>query len=272
MPIQKELTFPKLACYTSQTSDDSTEKLEMPLDTTLPAKGDSLGDRMKAYEKAHNKSFESTEYLIVRVDGRAFHTYTRGLKKSPGCPWNPELENVMNKTAVALCEQIQGAKMAYVQSDEISILVSKGDKETSQIWFGGNLQKIVSLSASVASVTFSLNSGEIWDGEIRPALFDSRIFSLPNKIEVSNYFIWRQQDQIRNAVQMMARTLFSQKVLHKVPTSQLHKMVEEKGHAMENQTLNRRFGRTIVKQADKWCLDTETPNFISGRDYILTKF
>lgn len=241
------------------------------------SKGDSLGDRMKGYEKSHNKSFDSSEYLMIRVDGRAFHTYTRGLKKTPGNPWNPELESVMNTTAIALCEQIQGAKMAYVQSDEISILVTKGEKETSQIWFGGNLQKMVSLSASIASVTFSLASKEIWEGEIRPALFDSRIFSLPSKIEISNYFIWRQQDQIRNAVQMMARTLFSQKVLHKVPTKQLHIMVAEKGFPMEAQTPNRRFGRTIVKQSDtdgvggKWIVDTQTPNFIQNREYILSK-
>jgi len=126
----------------------------------------------------------------------------------------------MQRVAIKLCEQIQGAKCAYVQSDEISILITDFDRLTTEAWFDYNLQKIVSISSSIASSNFSLCWGQA-------VAFDSRAFNIP-KEEVCNYFIWRQQDWMKNSVQMLARTYYSTKQLHKKKIADMHEMLYEK--------------------------------------------
>ena len=129
----------------------------------------------------------------------------------------------MQYTAMELCSRIQGAKCAYVQSDEISILLTDFDNLTSEAWFDNNLQKIVSVSAGIASSYFSLR----WvRGDY--AVFDSRAFNVP-KEEVCNYFIWRQQDWIRNSIQMLSRAYYSNKELYKKNTSDMHELLYRKG-------------------------------------------
>ena len=112
----------------------------------------SLGDRMKEfYEKPQQTRLQRRTYTIIRIDGKAFHTYTRGLKK----PFDEDFVHHMNETAVFLCKNIQGAKVAYVQSDEISIVLTDFDKISTSAWFGGNVQKIVSISSSLATARFN---------------------------------------------------------------------------------------------------------------------
>ncbi len=184
-------------------------------------KKDSIGNRMKDnYENRYRIKLTRRMPVIIRLDGKAFHTLTRGCQK----PFDDVFQDTMQCTAFELCSQIQGAKCAYVQSDEISILLTDFDRLATDAWFDYNLQKIVSVSAGIASAYFS--DYYLCDGQI--AIFDSRAFNIP-KEEVCNYFIWRQQDWIRNSIQMLAQSYYSHKQLHGKNTSDMHEMLHEKG-------------------------------------------
>jgi len=109
---------------------------------------DSLGDRMKSfYEDRFRLQLPRRTNILIRIDGKAFHTYTKGLNR----PYDTDLMDDMNETTKFLCENIQGAKMGYVQSDEISILITDYDDIDTQGWFDYNLQKMCSISASLAT-------------------------------------------------------------------------------------------------------------------------
>jgi tRNA(His) 5'-end guanylyltransferase len=237
---------------------------------------DSLGDRMKKFEGVFKQELPIRMPVILRCDGKAFHTYTRSLKKERGKPCDPNLEEVMNLTAKKLCEQIQGAQMAYVQSDEISILIHNYKKLTSESWFANQIQKMVSISAAIASVEFTMNSGKIWNGEIKPALFDSRVFVLPEN-EVVNSFIWRQQDASRNSVQMLARSLFSHKECENKNSGQLMDMCMTVSRNWNDEPVSFKRGRCIVQkhimlengtQRKLWMADNDIPVFSKDRSYI----
>jgi len=182
---------------------------------------DSIGNRMKEnYEDRYRLKLTRRMPVILRLDGKAFHTLTRKCEK----PFDKTFQATMQSTAMELCSQVQGAKCAYVQSDEISMLLTDFDRLTTDAWFDYNLQKIVSVSAGIASAYFTahyMNDGYT-------AVFDSRAFNVP-KEEVCNYFIWRQQDWIRNSVQALSQSHYSHKQLHKKNTSDMHKMLHEKG-------------------------------------------
>lgn len=262
---------------------------------------DSLGDRMKSYEDVFRLQLPIRMPVIIRVDGKAFHSYTKG-RKYDGTPKGAPLGNpvdaglveCMNETAIALCEEIQGAQIAYVQSDEISILVNNYKTNDTQSWFDNNLQKMVSISAAVASVTFTQLSWKIWgiiDTEevpqyiTEPAFFDSRAFVMP-KEDVVNYFLWRQQDATRNSVQMLARSLYSHKECTDKNNSQLQEMIFQKGINWNDCPTSQKRGRCIIKQyAEKtalnpktqkyetalrseWKVDNEIPIFSQDRAYI----
>ena len=184
----------------------------------------SLGDRMKLfYEAPSLYKLPMRLPVIIRLDGRAFHTLTKSLDR----PFDDDLIKVMQDTAVYLCENITGAVGAYVQSDEISILIHTYKKLDSQAWFGNEVQKIVSISSSMASAYATLNSAYAFRA---PTLvqFDSRVFVLPES-EVCNYFIWRQQDWERNSIQMLAQSLFTHKECHKKNMKMLKDMCKTKG-------------------------------------------
>ena len=239
----------------------------------------SLGDRMKGYEAASKSVLPGRLPIIIRVDGKAFHTYTKGLKKGEGVAYDKNLEQVMNLVALKLCDEIQGAQVAYVQSDEISILVHGYKKLTSQGWFNNELIKVVSVSAGIASATFTEKSHLIWN-YIKPAIFDSRAFVVPEN-DVCNYFIWRQQDATRNSIQMLARALYSHKECHLKNGSQLQEMTFQKGRNWNNEPTSFKRGRCVVRVPDefvtpkgvkvsrmRWAVDDEIPVFSQDRDYI----
>lgn len=130
-----------------------------------------LSDRMKMYEKVNTSYLMRRNPIIIRLDGRAFHTFTKGMNK----PFDSILMNSMQETAKALCESIQGCKLAYTQSDEISLLITDYDSTKTEAWFDYNVQKMVSLSASSATLFFNsifknnveefLKTNEIEDAE-----------------------------------------------------------------------------------------------------------
>lgn len=203
-------------------------------------KKDSLGDRMKDFYENRTRNFlPRRTYTIIRVDGKAFHTYTKGLEK----PFDQKLINDMDETACYLCKNIQGAKFAFVQSDEISILLTDFDRLNTNAWFDGNIQKIASISASLATAKFN---------ELRPnkiALFDSRVFTIPSDVEVENYFIWRQNDTVRNSIQSVVYNLYSPKEVHGKNTDELMIMGFKKGANWHDLPPKLKRGRLIVKQS-----------------------
>ncbi len=205
---------------------------------------DSIGDRMKAnYEDRYRFSLTRRTPVIMRLDGRAFHTLTRGLEK----PFDDSFSNAMNATARFLCSEIQGAKCAYVQSDEISILITDFDTLTTDAWFDYNVQKMTSISAALASVHFTV----CWLNDGKHAIFDSRVFNIP-KEEVCNYFIWRQLDWLRNSVQMLAQAHFSHKQLHGKNQPAMHEMLHGIGINWADLQERWKNGTFIVKPAQGW--------------------
>ena len=226
-------------------------------------KKDCLGDRMKDFYENRTRIFlPRRTYTIIRIDGKAFHTYTRGL----AIPFDEKFVNDMDETACYLCKNIQGAKFAFVQSDEISILLTDFDGLTTDSWFDGNIQKMSSISASLATAKFN---------ELRPnkiALFDSRVFTIPSAIEVENYFIWRQQDTVRNSISSVAQSIFSHSELNNKNSGQMQEMCFQKGVNWNDYPAKLKRGRLIVKQEydkdgakrNKW-VSVEPPTFSQER-------
>jgi len=244
-------------------------------------KKDSLGDRMKmAYENRTRYLLPRRTYSMIRIDGKAFHTYTKGLIR----PFDMKLVNDMDETAIYLCKNIQGAKLAFVQSDEISILLTDFDSLTSDAWFDGNIQKIASVSASLATARFNQlrmegffanYSDKIVQGKIdidiqltddlrtfKLATFDSRVFTLPTATEVSNYLVWRQNDTVRNSISSVAQSLFSHKELMNVNTNQMQEMCFQKGVNWNDFDLKLKNGRVIMKATE-----TFGSAVINGKEY-----
>lgn len=177
--------------------------------------GDALGNRMKDYEAGTRLTLTSGQHIIVRVDGRAFHTYLRGAKK----PFDYEFISHMQHVGISLCSEISGAKMAYGQSDEISVVL---DAEI-QPWFGGVVQKMASVAASIA--TLALIQARGLEGLPQ---FDARVFVVPSEAEVDNYLIWRQRDAIRNSISMVAQAHFSHRELEGKNSQDMRQMLWDK--------------------------------------------
>jgi tRNA(His) 5'-end guanylyltransferase len=184
-----------------------------------------IGDRMKKYYEIRSQTHLTRRMpVILRVDGRAFHTLTKKLQLVK--PFDEKIQRWMVAAGRALCEGVQGAKLAYIQSDEISILITDYDTLQTEAWFDYNVQKMTSVSASIATSVFTeeMNNDERnWF-----VTFDSRVFNVPRE-EANNYFVWRQQDWIKNSVQMLARAYYSQKELLNKKQSDMHEMLHEKG-------------------------------------------
>lgn len=225
---------------------------------------DSLGDRMKRqYEDRTRIMLPRRTFTILRADGKAFHTLTRGCDK----PYDPLIVGAMDAAMLALCQEAQGATFGYVQSDEISVLLGDFMTTNTDAWFDGNLQKIVSVAASIVSGAFNRYLAEkAW----AIAHFDCRAFTIADPVEIENYFIWRQQDATRNSIQGLSQAHFSAKQLHGVNMSQAQDMLmREKGINWNDRPTGDKRGRcAIYTTLDGWTLDSEIPVFTADRDYI----
>ena len=213
------------------------------------------------YENRYRFYLTRRTPVIIRLDGKAFHALTEKCKK----PFDGFFIRTMLDTARYVCNKIQGAKCAYIQSDEISILLTDFDKLNTQAWFDYNLQKIVSISAAYASTEFS----RIYFGKNSNliAVFDSRAFNVP-KEEVCNYFIWRQQDWIRNSIQMLAQAHYSHKELHKKNTKDMHEMLYAKNVNWANLPNVCKNGAFIYKKEEFGFIYSDHTIFKENRDAI----
>lgn len=193
----------------------------------------SLADRMKYYENMSNKSeLMKLMPVLVRLDGRSFHSFTRGLIK----PFDERLTDLMIDCTKYIAGKLN-AEIAYTQSDEISLLLYT-KTFTSEIFFCGKISKINSIAASMLSVYFNDKLGNYLpmkqqemnvDRSDYP-VFDCRCWTVPNKTEAVNYFIWREQDAVRNSIQCAGQAQFSHKALNGVSCDEIQEMLfKEKG-------------------------------------------
>lgn len=265
-------------------------------------KKDSLGDRMKQYEGIPRINLMRRNPVIIRIDGKAFHTFTRGFRR----PFDDILIESMQETMKYLCENIQGCKIGYCQSDEISLLLVDYENINTAAWFDYQVQKMCSIAASMATLAFNQ---VFWD-KIRDldhdyyeyptkefnelieiyykalekgAMFDARCFSIP-KEEVCNYFLWRQNDCVRNSIQMVAQANFSHKQLQNKSCDELQEMLWQEKNINWNdfETVKKRGScctktgkHTVIdiqtgeqKERLAWEIDREIPIFTQDRNYI----
>ena len=212
---------------------------------------DDLGIRMKTfYEQIPQSKLMRRTPVAIRIDGRAFHTFTRGFQK----PFDEVLIRSMQETMKYLCENIQGCVLGYTQSDEITLILVDYKKLTSSAWFDYEIQKICSIVASMATMVFNkafetgvrefvYNNGENYERTSeeyrlckvyknavnKGAMFDCRCFNIP-KEEVTNLIYWRQLDASRNSIQMLGRANFSHKELQNKSCNDIQNMlITQKG-------------------------------------------
>ena len=249
-------------------------------------KKDNLGDRMKEnYENRAKTQLLRRTPVIIRLDGKAFHTFTRGFKK----PFDDILIEAMQQTMLTLCKEIQGCVLGYTQSDEITLVLTDYKNLETAAWFDYDIQKVCSVSASIATLAFNRSfakqcalyalsySTDINNAHINSiyngALFDSRCFNVP-KEEVTNCILWRQQDAIRNSINSVGQTNFPHKELQGLSTDQiLGKLLEEKQIDWNKLPVHLQRGSCCIKRevdgVYSWFIDTEIPIFKGeSRNYI----
>lgn len=255
-------------------------------------KKDSPGDRMKAYEAVSKNSLMRRTPAIIRLDGEAFHIFTKGFHK----PFDTILMRTMQETMKRLCENIQGCVLGYTQSDEITLVLCDYQTLTTDAWFDYNVEKMTSVAASMATLYFNQIFSEqvekeIFSGEkdsikrfgalcravTKGALFDASVFSLP-KEEVNNCLVLRQQDAIRNSIQAVAQSCFPHKELQGLSTDELIvKLIDEKNiNWTTDFSTSCKKGCCCVKKEirigdvsrKKWTLDYDIPTFSMRPDYV----
>jgi len=216
--------------------------------------GLSIGDRMKTYERVSEYVLTRRIPVILRIDGRAFHTITR---KRFGKAWSIEFVEQMIQVAKVVQADMQGCEFCYSQSDEISFLLTDYRTIKTDAWFSYDARKMISISASLASAEFSRIYG-------KNVCFDSRVFSIPQD-EVVNCFLWRQIDATRNAIQMAGREYFSHKQLMNKNCSQIQEMLfQEHGINFDKYPVVRKRGFAVVNGE----VDLDIPIFSKDRQYI----
>lgn len=223
-----------------------------------------IGDRMKRYERAYQHYLPRRSYTVMRLDGRAFHTYLRGAEK----PFDMTFISEMNVMTQWLCVDVQGAQFAYVQSDEISILLTDFATTQTEPWVGGRVDKMVSLAAGGASAYLSRLR------QNHPGLptFDCRVFPLSDPVEVANYFIWRQKDAVRNSIQMVGQTYFSPKELHGKSTDEVQDMLfKEKGVNWNDTDPGCKRGRVVVRDDVEGWSTMAAPHFVAEPGTFLAR-
>lgn len=188
-------------------------------------KNDSLGDRVKEAEMGQaGLCLNDNQPVCVRIDGKSFHTYTKGLAR----PYDERLSKVMVDTMNYLVEKTN-AKLGYTQSDEISLVYFKTD-DKQQAFFGGRIQKLTSILASMATAKFNNEIAKsIPENADKFAFFDCRVWNVPTLKDASEVFIWRQEDAIKNAVSMAAHAHYPHKILQGKNSKEKIAMLLEKG-------------------------------------------
>lgn len=251
---------------------------------------DDLGIRMKIfYEQVPKTRLIRRCPVAIRIDGKAFHTFTRKFQK----PFDEILIKSMQDTMKYLCENIQGCVLGYTQSDEITLILVDYKKLTSDAWFDYEVQKMCSIAASMTTMAFNKffgnNVGDyctynsereddthkqyehtLCSAANKGAMFDTRCFNIP-KEEVTNLVYWRQLDATRNSIQMVGQANFSHKELQNKSCNQIQDMLmTQKGINWNDFPVYQKRGSCCVKETNesgrgKWIIDKDIPIF-KGED------
>lgn len=270
---------------------------------------DDLGVRMKTfYEQIPKTKLMRRTPVIIRIDGKAFHTFTRGFQR----PFDEVLIKTMQETTKYLCENIQGCVLGYSQSDEISLVLIDYQRFETSAWFDYEVQKMCSIAASMATMKFNQefahqvrkykeekileNKPKTWDSykdyyyqtiykaKNKGAMFDARVFNIP-KEEVTNYIYWRQLDASRNSIQMVGQANFSHKELQNKSCNDIQDMLmTQKGVNWNDLPTYQKRGSCVIRTEGAsdsnefgdeslvrphWIIDTNIPIFKGeGREYI----
>ncbi len=221
---------------------------------------DELGRRIKRdYEDALRLYLPRRTYLVIRIDGRAFHTFTANLER----PYSRDLATALDAAALHLCHEMTGCRFAFGQSDEYSFLLTDL-AEGEPLWFDGNVQKIVSVSASVFTAAFN----QAFPAD-RPATFDARVMVIAQAAEVANYFLWRQLDASANSLNMLASAHYGHEELIGKSTSEKHELLHRKGHNWALEPADFKRGRIVrIMPTGKWGVDLEIPVFQREPSYL----
>lgn len=267
-----------------------------------------IGNRMKDnYENRYRFSLTRRVPVIIRLDGKSFHSFTKGFRR----PFDELLYRTMTRTGLELVKNIQGSKIAYIQSDEISILLIDYYKLNMSAYFDYNINKVNSVTSSMATLYFNRifreeidrfsdniyneelkvrnrtiieqyefyqseyikelnNLYQIYKSRVDSAIFDCRCFNIP-ELEVTNYFIWRQLDATRNSIEMFGQKYYNPNQLKGVSCNQIQEMLfkEYKINWNNNPAYIKR-GSSIIRddESGDWIIDEEIPIFTSDRNYI----
>lgn len=269
---------------------------------------DELGTRMKEfYESVPKTKLMRRTPVAIRIDGKAFHTFTRGFSK----PFDDILINTMQDTMKYLCKNIQGCVLGYTQSDEITLILVDYKRLNSSAWFDYEVQKMCSIAASMATMAFnkffesnvekendSFTAEWLDEDTYNPnykntklkdlwrvhnnalkngAMFDARCFNIP-KEEVTNLVYWRQLDATRNSIQMVGQANFSHKELQGKSCEKIKEMlITEKEISWEDFRPMYKHGFCCIKVTTEtdgvtrssWEIDKNIPLFVGeGREYI----
>lgn len=267
-----------------------------------------LANRMKKYELVSKSVLINRIPVIIRLDGRAFHTFTRGFQR----PFDDVLIKTMRDTMKYLCENIQGCVLGYTQSDEISLVLIDYKNLNSSAWFDYEVQKLCSIAASMTTMAFNkafrdnvenlyYNTKvlmtyeeerkwyDLYESKFDKAMFDARCFNIP-KEEVTNCIYWRQLDATRNSIQMLGQANFSHKELQNKSCNDIQDMLMlQKGINWNNLETYKKRGSCCIKKSIKyvdnylqqiddelgvtyrnvWVIDNDIPIFKGeGREYI----
>lgn len=264
-----------------------------------------LAKRMKEYESVSKTRLIKRMPVIIRIDGRSFHTFTKGFQR----PFDKVLIKSMQDTMKYLCENIQGCVLGYTQSDEITLVLIDYQTLDTSPWFDNEVQKISSISASMATMAFNKFFRHAVEEDIleykcsltpqcveiqqktekyhrilreavsKGAMFDARCFNL-SKEEVTNNLYWRQLDATRNSIQMVGQAYFSHKELQNKNCNEIQDMLlTQKGINWNNFATHLKRGSCCIKETcflkngnmprTHWIIDREIPIFKGeGRDYI----
>lgn len=263
---------------------------------------DDLGIRMKTfYEQIPKTKLMRRCPVAIRIDGKAFHTFTKGFQK----PFDEVLVKSMQATMKYMCENIQGCVLGYTQSDEITLILVDYKKLNSSAWFDYEVQKLCSVAASMATMAFNkffynmvmeeTAGGEFTEGIAgihlnaaeKGAMFDARAFNIP-KEEVTNLIYWRQVDAKRNSIQSVGQAYFSHKELDKKSSDMIQCMLFEERcvnwndypthlkrgsccikKEIENKSIGYNSEVRAIEYRTEWIIDNEIPIFKGdGRKYI----
>lgn len=258
---------------------------------------DKLGKRMKEnYEMTSRTRLVRKIPVAIRIDGKAFHTFTKNFKK----PFDMVLMDAMQRTMQYLCANIQGCVFGYTQSDEITLILQDYKTITTSAWFDYEVQKMCSIASSMATMQFNKCFMEnvyafqetakteeekqliaVYQKGIKQgAMFDARVFNIPIE-EVCNLVYWRQTDAIRNSISMIARNYFTPKELYQKSSDEMQKMLQEK-HQIDWQKFpvyqqrgTACYRREYEKQGvlrHEWYIDKEMPLLLGTDRYYVEQW